>query len=162
MTTRRVELVDKKKFAAIALDLENETFVIYVISLSFDASPSSSSLKFNVHPFQRSQISDLIAKKAPTKISAKYLDFTDIFSSDLASKLSKHIGINDHIIELVNSQQPPYGSIYNLKPVELETLKAYIETNLTNGFIRLSKSPKSTPILFDRKSDSSLRLCINY
>ena len=41
-------------------------------------------------------------------------------------------------------------------------MKAYIETNLTNGFIRPSKSPAGAPILFDRKSDSFLRLCVDY
>ena len=46
--------------------------------------------------------------------------------------------------------------------MELETLKAYIETNLANGFIRPSKSPAGAPILFDRKSDGSLRLCVDY
>ena len=46
--------------------------------------------------------------------------------------------------------------------MELETLKAYIETNLDNGFIRPSKSPAGTLILFDRKSDNFLQLCVNY
>ena len=46
--------------------------------------------------------------------------------------------------------------------MELETLKTYIETNLANGFIRPSKSPTGAPILFDRKSDGSLRLCVDY
>ena len=46
--------------------------------------------------------------------------------------------------------------------MELKTLKAYIETNLANGFIRPSKSPAGAPILFDRKSDGSFRLCVDY
>ena len=46
--------------------------------------------------------------------------------------------------------------------MELETLKAYIKTNLANRFIRLSKSPANAPILFDKKSDDSLRLYVNY
>ena len=46
--------------------------------------------------------------------------------------------------------------------MELETLKTYIKTNLANGFIKLSKSPIDAPILFDWKSDSSLRLCVDY
>ena len=104
----------------------------------------------------------MIAEEAPTKISAEYLDFADVFSPDLASKLSKYTGINNHAIELVNSQQPSYGPIYSLELVELETLKAYIKTNLANGFIRLFKLPVSAPILFDRKAENSLRLCINY
>ena len=41
-------------------------------------------------------------------------------------------------------------------------LQAYIETNLANGFIRLSKLPTGAPILFDQKSDKSLQLYIDY
>ena len=116
----------------------------------------------DVHPSRRPQVSGLIAEEAPTKILAEYSDFADVFSPDLASKLPEHTGINDHAIELVDGQQPPYGPIYSLGPVELETLKAYIETNLANGFIRPSKSPAGAPILFDQKSDGSLRLCVDY
>ena len=104
----------------------------------------------------------MIAEKAPTKVPAKYSDFADIFSLDLSSELPKYTGINDHAIELVEDQQPPYRLIYNLETVELETLKAYIETNLANRFIRPSKSPAGAPILFDRKLDSSLWLCVDY
>ena len=161
-TTRRVELVDKKEFPAAALDPEHETYVVYAGSVSSDILPSSSPLEFDVHPFCRPQISGLIAKEAPTKVLAKHSDFADIFFLDLASELSEHTKINNHAIELVNSQQPPYRPIYSLGPVELETLKAYIETNLANEFIRPSKSRAGAPILFDRKSDGSLRLCVNY
>ena len=52
--------------------------------------------------------------------------------------------------------------IYSLKLVELETLKAYIETNLANGFIRPSNSAVGAPILFERKSNGSPQLCVNY
>ncbi len=52
--------------------------------------------------------------------------------------------------------------MYNLGPVELETLKAYIKNNLANGFIRPSKSPTRAPILFDKKPDGSLRLYVDY
>ena len=41
-------------------------------------------------------------------------------------------------------------------------LKAYIKTNLPNGFTRPSKSAAGAPILFNRESDSFLRLCVNY
>ena len=171
-TTRRVELVGKKEFAAVALDPEHETYVVHVVSLNVYPSrkPQISGLiaeeapvaSLNVHPFRRSQISGLIAKEALTKVFAKYSDFADIFSPDLASELLEYIGINDHAIELVKGQQPLYGPIYSLGPVELETLKAYIETNLANGFIRPSKLPAGAPILFDQKSDSSFRLCVDY
>ena len=154
--TRRVDLVGKKKFTAAVLHPESETFVVYITSLSFNASPSSFLLEFNIHPFCRSQISGLIAKEASTKVPAEYSDFVDVFSPELASKLSEHIRINDYAIKLVDGQQPPYEPIYSLGPIELKTLKGYIETNLANRFIRPSKSLASAPILFDRKSDGSL------
>ena len=157
-TTRRIKLVDKKGFAATALNPEHETYVVHIASLN--SSPLVASL--DVHPFWKPQISGLITKEALIKVPAKYSDFADIFSSDLACDLPKYTGINNHAIELIDGQQPPYGPIYSLGPVELETLKAYIETNLANGFIRSSKSPASTPILFDWKSDGFLRLCIDY
>ena len=150
----------KKEFAVIVLNPESETFVVYVVSLSFEASPSSS--LFDIHPSHKPQASGLIAKEALTKVSTKYSDFVDVFSPDLVSKLPEHTGINGHAIELVDDQQPPCGPIYSLVPVELETLKAYIKTNLANEFIKPSKSPADAPILFNRKSDGFFQLCINY
>ena len=83
------------------------------------------------------------------KVSIKYTDFANIFSLDLMSKLLKHSGINDYTIKIVDSQQPLYRPIYRLEPVELKILKAFIETNLANEFIRSSKLPTSSPIFFD-------------
>lgn len=90
----------------------------------------------------------MIAKKTLTKVSAKYADFVDIFSLKLVFEFFEHIKINNHAINLVDSQQPLYELIYSLEPVKLKTLKAYIENNLANGFIRLSKLPASASILF--------------
>ena len=102
----------------------------------------------------------MIAEEALTKVPVEYADFA--FSPDLTSKLSEYTGINDHAIGLVDGQQPPYGPIYSLGPVLLETLKDYIETNLANSLIKPSKSLADAPILFDRKSDGFLWLCVNY
>ena len=103
-----------------------------------------------------------MANEALTSIPTEYSDFADVFSPELASELPEHTGINDHAIELVDDRQPPYGPIYSLGPVELETLKTYIETNLKNGFIKPFKSPVRAPILFDKKLDGSLQLCVDY
>ena len=103
-----------------------------------------------------------MANEAPTSIPTEYSDFADVFSPELASELPEHTEINDHAIELVDDRQPLYEPIYSLGPVELETLKTYIETNLKNGFIRPSKSPAGAPILFDKKPDGSFRLCVDY
>ena len=117
-TTTRIELMGKKEFAAVARDLEHDTYVVHVGSASSIASPNSSPL--DIHPSRRPQIASLIAEEAPTKILNEYVDFA--FFPDLISKLPEHTGINDHAIKLVNGQQPPYGSIYRLGPVDHEGL----------------------------------------
>ena len=153
-TTKYIKLVRKKEFTPAALNLEYEIFIVHVTFLSFTF--------LDVYPFCRLKLFGLIAKKAPIKVPDKYINFADVLSPGLAFKLLKHIKINDYAIELVNSQQLPYGPIYSLELVELETLKAYIEINLANGFIRPSKSPVDVPILFDRKLDRFLWLYVNY
>ena len=74
----------------------------------------------------------------------------------------KHIRINDHTIKLKRDKQPFFGSIYSLRPVELEILNTYIKTSLANNFIWSSKSSAGAPILFDKKSDGTFRLCVDY
>ena len=45
---------------------------------------------------------------------------------------------------------------------ELATLKTYITDNLANGFIRPSTSPGGAPVMFIKKRDGKLKLCVNY
>ena len=65
------------------------------------------------------------------------------------AELSKNTGINEHAIKLEENKQLSFGPIYSLGWMKLETLKTYIETNLANGFIRLSKFSAGAFILFD-------------
>ncbi len=115
-----------------------------------------------MYPLKRVQIAHLKVDKNLIEDFSKYVDFADIFSPKLAVELPKYTEINKHVIELVNDWQPPYGLIYSSGLVELETLKAYIKNNLANGFIRPSKSPARALIFFNKKSDRSLRLCMDY
>jgi hypothetical protein len=41
------------------------------------------------------------------------------------------------------------------------TFNAYTEANLPNRFIQWSSSPAVAPILFTKKTDAGLRLCVN-
>jgi hypothetical protein len=49
-----------------------------------------------------------------------------------------------------------------MSPAELTDLKAQLETYLGKGFIRPSRSAWAAPVLFARKPDGSLRMCIDY
>lgn len=43
-----------------------------------------------------------------------------------------YLNINKHVTDLESNNHPPYKSIHNLGPVDLETFMAYIETKLAN------------------------------
>ena len=153
-TIEQVQLIDPKEFVIAALDVDSKTFVMYVAIREQKEMP--------VHSKRQAQVGALLFDEAPTKVPAEYSDYSDVFSAENAAELPENTGMNEHAIELEEGKQPPFGPIYSLGPVELETLKTYIKTNLANGFIRPSKSPAGAPILFDRKPDGSLRLCVDY
>ena len=115
-----------------------------------------------IHIAKAAQIAALKQDVAPTKILPKYADYANTFSFDLAMELLENTGINKHGNKLEVGKQPFYGPIYSLKPVELETLKIYIEPHLKTGFIWPSKSFANAPILFDKKPDGNYWLCVNH
>ena len=92
---------------------------------------------------------------------SKYNDFSDVFEKKNADRLPEHRPY-DCPIDLKDGACPPFGPIYGLSEPELKALKIYIEENLAKGFIRHSKSPAGSPILFVKKKDGTLRLCIDY
>ena len=49
-----------------------------------------------------------------------------------------------------------------MAPLELKELKKQLEELLKKRFIRPSTSPWGAPVLFVKKKDGSLRLCIDY
>ena len=110
----------------------------------------------------KAHVGALLFNKAPIEVLAKYSNYSNVFSVEHVAELSKNTGINEYAIKLEEDKQPSFGLIYSLRPVELETLKIYIKTNLANGFIRPSKSPVGASILFDKKPDRSLHLCMDY
>ena len=57
---------------------------------------------------------------------------------------------------------PPIGKLYNMSEKELKSLKEYIDEMLGKGFIRSSSSPAGAPVLFAKKKDGTLQLCVDY
>ena len=66
------------------------------------------------------------------------------------------------VIELVPGTEPISIPPYRMAPAQLNELKAQLEELLSKGFIRPSTSPWGAPVLFVKKKDGSLRLCIDY
>jgi hypothetical protein len=84
-----------------------------------------------------------------------------VFEKKNVDMLSQHRPY-DCAIDLQEGIQPPFGPIYNLSQNKLLTLRDYLDENLAKNFIRHSKSPEDAPILFVKKKDGSLWMCVDY
>ena len=96
-----------------------------------------------------------------SNVPSKYHEFADIFSKTKAEVLVPYHSYNLKI-NLEEGAQPLVGHIYSLSVSEQEALKEFIEENLNIGFIRPTSSPHSVPVLFIKKKDSSLCLCVDF
>ncbi|MBW0477094.1 hypothetical protein O181_016809 [Austropuccinia psidii MF-1] len=89
-----------------------------------------------------------------------YHQYLDVLSKVKAEKLPPHRAC-DHHIEL-EGLLPPVGVIYSLSKNDSETLLSYISENVEKFFIRPSSSSTGAPVLFVKKSNGGLCLCVVY
>ena len=67
-----------------------------------------------------------------------------------------------HLIGPTISLLSSFGPIYSLSDLELKALSTWLKENLDKGFNQPSTSPAGAPILFVKKKNGSLRLCVDY
>ncbi|GBG77814.1 hypothetical protein CBR_g25745 [Chara braunii] len=67
-----------------------------------------------------------------------------------------------HEIILADGAIPPRGCIYRMSEEELSVLRAQLDDLLEKGWIQPSSSPYGAPVLFVRKKNKDLWLCIDY
>ncbi|TYK01102.1 reverse transcriptase [Cucumis melo var. makuwa] len=65
-------------------------------------------------------------------------------------------------IELLPGTAPISQAPYRMAPSELKELKMQLQEHVDKGYIRPSVSPWGAPVLFMKKKDGTLRLCIDY
>nr|GEY53000.1 uncharacterized protein [Tanacetum cinerariifolium] len=68
----------------------------------------------------------------------------------------------DHTIELESGSKPPAKAPYPMPPPELEELRKQLKELIDAGYIRPLKARYGAPVVFQRKKDGSLRMCIDY
>ena len=68
----------------------------------------------------------------------------------------------DFIIELHPGTSPISMTPHIMVSAELQELKVQLQELLDRGFIKPSTSPWGAPVLFSKKMDKTLRLCIDY
>ncbi|HEX8609391.1 MAG TPA: reverse transcriptase domain-containing protein [Pedobacter sp.] len=142
----RIALVGQRVFQRLAKDPKNVTFALQVEELEEKAKD------------EELEEEETLKEKVPQE----YHEYLDLFKKKQGDKLPPHRPHIDHKIEFIPGGQPTFGPTYNLSNDELKELKKYMDENLAKGFIRTSKSPCAAPILFTKKKDGTLRLCVDY
>ncbi|KAJ4728107.1 Retrotransposon protein, putative, Ty3-gypsy subclass [Melia azedarach] len=97
----------------------------------------------------------------PKEVQSILQQFSDVMPPELPKKLPPRREV-DHAIELEPGAKPPAIGAYRMAPPELEELRRQLRELLDAGFVRPSKAPFGAPVLFQRKHDGSLRMCIDY
>ncbi|CAA2959116.1 Hypothetical predicted protein, partial [Olea europaea subsp. europaea] len=86
--------------------------------------------------------------------------YKDVFPEDLRGvPPDKQV---EFTIDLVPGATPISKALYRMAPLELQELKVQLKELLDKGFIRPSVSPWGVPVLFVKKKDGTMRLCIDY
>ena len=106
------------------------------------------------------QVVDTARKIPDIKEVEVVREFEDVFPKDLPG-LPPDREI-EFAIELIPGAAPVSKAPYRLDPVELKELATQLQELLDKGMIRPSVSPWGAPVLFVKKKDGSLRLCIDY
>ncbi|KAL8108205.1 hypothetical protein AgCh_024593 [Apium graveolens] len=119
---------------------------------------------FNMTMQDAVQSSDVVAdtsKEVPTLETISVVnEFPDVFPDDLPG-LPPDREI-EFVIDLAPGTEPVSKSPYQMAPVEMKELATQLQDLLEKGVIRPSVSPWGAPVLFVKKKDGSMRLCIDY
>ena len=87
--------------------------------------------------------------------------FDDVFPPKLPLGLTAPRS-TDHRIDLVEAHRIPAHRIYRMSPLEETELKKQLDGYLEAGQIEPARSPFGAGVLFAKKRDGSMRLCIDY
>nr|GFB13665.1 putative reverse transcriptase domain-containing protein [Tanacetum cinerariifolium] len=86
--------------------------------------------------------------------------FPEVFSDDLTGL--PPVREIEFRIDLIPGVLPVVKSPYRLAPFEMQELSNQLKELQEKGFIRTSHSPWGAPVLFVKKKDGALRMCIDY
>jgi len=101
-------------------------------------------------------------RKLEAMVPQEYHGYLDVFEEGEKTKLPPHRPGVDLDIKLEEGQGLPVKKIYALSQDELEELWNYIKQNEERGWIRETYSDGGSPIMFVKKKDGKLRLCVDY
>ncbi|KAL4031055.1 hypothetical protein IC575_009311 [Cucumis melo] len=142
----------------LCIDLRQPDGLKMISAMQLKKGLSRDEPTFMAIPLKSSENSGETVPKEIMRVLEKY---RDVMPDSLPKSLPPRRMI-DHEIELVPGAKLPAKNAYRMAPPELAELRKQLDELLNAGFIRPAKAPYGAPVLFQRKKDGSLRLCIDY
>ena len=99
--------------------------------------------------------------EVPNAIAPILSRFADVVPFELPKKLPSRRQAN-HQIELVPGSRTPAQSPYRMTPPELTNLWKQLTELLDAGLVQPSKAPYRALVLFQKKQEGTLQMCVNY
>ena len=90
-----------------------------------------------------------------------YFEFSNIFEKQNLNQFFEH-DFDNYVIKIFSENFFSINFIYNSSKTEFEMLRKYINKNLKKTFIKFFKFSMKSFILFVKKLNDDLRLCVNY
>jgi hypothetical protein len=87
-------------------------------------------------------------------------EYLDVFPTELTQVPPEREV--EFVIDLVPIAEPNSRTPYRMVPEKLKEVKDQLQELLKQGFFRPSISPWAAPMLFVKKKDNTLRMCIDY
>ncbi|ONH70288.1 Transposon Ty3-I Gag-Pol polyprotein [Pichia kudriavzevii] len=88
-------------------------------------------------------------------------EFRDVVTNDQPTSLPPQRDLTHRII-LIEPTKSTYRRQYKLSYSEKQELNKQVDELLKQGFIKPSSSPFNSPVLFVKKKDGSMRMCVDY
>src|SRR5258708_39625780 len=155
--TMDIQLVSKRAMDRICQEVGS---MIFLLSPS-KAQQIPNTSQISPDQLEAKAMSTMQLEDPLSRVPQEYHKFCDVFSGKKANALALHQPY-DLKINLEEGTKPFHRLIYSLSPLELTALREFLEENIKNGFICPSKSPWGSPVLFIKKKDSSLCLCVDF
>ncbi|XP_015084310.1 uncharacterized protein LOC107027747 [Solanum pennellii] len=99
--------------------------------------------------------------EVPDCVGELLKQYADVMPPELPKKLPPRRDI-DHKIELLPGTVAPAQAPYRMAPKELVELRKQLNELLDAGLIQPSKAPYGAPVLFQKKQDGTMRMCVDY
>jgi hypothetical protein len=141
-TAPDIDIVDAQTYISLSEEPENRLFAASIEDIKKALQPKKETDPLTILP-------------------EEYHEFQDVFSQREANTLPQHRPY-DHTIQLKEASKLPFSRLYPMSRDELQVLRKYLDDNLKKGFIQASSSPTAAPVLFVKKPNGGLRLCVDY